>query len=287
MQRFLIIGFGKLGSSLARFLKDDVHAVVRVADPKPFDSSFKIVADQAEYSSALSKDIVNTASFIFICTSDDQIPFVARQLQSFNLKNKFVVHTSGATGTGPLKGLRRQGALVGSFHPLQTFNEMLLPAQHWYGIYATFQGDATILDALKSLFEPVGIKIVPVNSKQKQAVHLAAAVAANFQVALYSWADEILKQAGLQTVSAGELFGPLAGQVAKNFAQKPLGQILSGPLQRGDLQTIGRHVQYLKDAGDQEGLGLYRMLARKLLQNADFPIKDREQLWKFLKGREK
>lgn len=286
MARVLIIGFGKLGSSLTRFL---IHAQIKVqvVDSKPYDLSFKTIIKERDYFNGLSAEIIHHANLIFICVRDDQIPTVARQLKSFPLKNKHIVHTSGVTDADVLEPLRKKGALVGSFHPLQSFSIPFLPAEHWHSIYCTFQGDPVIQSELQEIFRSAGIKIIAVNRTQKQAIHLAAVVAANFQVALYSWASEIIKQAGLENIAAGQLLAPLVEQVAKNFSQKPLNEILSGPLQRGDLSTIRRHLDFLSKNGDELSVGLYRLLCEKLLQNDDFNIQDRKRLQEFFNGLEK
>ncbi len=286
MPRVLVIGFGKLGSSLTRFL---IHAQIKVqvVDPKPYDPSFERVVKKKDYFEKLSAQPLAHADLIFICVRDDQISGIVRALKSFPLKNKRIVHTSGVTDADVLEPLRKQGASVGSFHPLQTFNVPLLPAEHWHSIYCTFQGDAEIQSELQEIFRPAGVKIIAVNRTQKQAVHLAAVVSANFQVALYAWASEIIKQAGLENITVGRLLAPLVEQTAKNFSQRPLNEILSGPLQRGDLSSIRRHLDFLSKNSDELSIRLYRLLSEKLLQNEDFNIQDRKRLQEFFKGLEK
>ncbi len=283
MQQVLIIGFGKLGSSLARLLQKNRAVTLRIMDVRPYESAFTAVIGKDAYFNEISASLIESSHFIFICTADDQIPDVVSRLQSFSLKNKFVVHTSGATDAEILNVLRKQGAAIGSFHPLQTFNIPFLPAEHWQSIYCTFQGDAKILASLKELLRNNGPKIIQVDGTQKKAVHLAAVVAANFQTALYTWAAEILAEAGIDNISAGKLLGPLAEQTARNFSQKTLQEILSGPIQRGDLGTIREHVNYLCQHGDETSLRLYRLLSEKLLQNDKLPVQNRDLLMAFFK----
>ena len=116
------------------------------------------------------------------------------------------------------------------------------------------------------------------------AVHLAAVVAANYQVALYTWAQQILDEAGLKDITASQLLGPLAFSVAQNFTERPLHAILSGPLQRGDLKTIQEHLNLLQKQSDTLSVELYKALGLKLLQNSEFPIANREKLLRLLNG---
>ncbi len=287
MHRFLIIGFGKLGSSLGRFLLNAGSRSLLVVDSQPYQTLFGNVVERDKYFNMLSEATVADASFIFICTSDDHIPSVAKQLSSYELKNKYIVHTSGAVDVQPLVFLREQGAKVGSFHPLQTFNEMFLSAERWHSVFCTFQGDGSVLRDLRKIFDKVNTQIIAVTGAQKQAVHLAATITANFQAALFSWATEIIGQSGLEDFPVGKMLGPLVRQVTENVIEKPLPAILSGPLQRGDLQTIRRHVQYLRQSKDAMALELYRLLCLKLLQNRQFPIKNRKQLQDYFDSLEK
>ncbi len=283
MQQVLIIGFGKLGSSLARLLRKNRAVTLRIMDVKPYDSAFASVISKDAYFNDLSVHLIESSHFIFICTADDQIPIIVSRLELFSLKNKFVIHTSGVADAEILKVLRKQGAAIGSLHPLQTFNVSFLPAEHWQSIYCTFQGDAKILASLQELLQNNGPKIIEVDGIQKKAVHLAAVVAANFQTALYAWAAEILAETKIETVSAGSLLGPLARQTAQNFSRRELHEILSGPLQRGDLGTIREHVNYLRQHGDDTSLRLYRLLSEKILQNDKLPVQNRDLLMAFFK----
>ncbi len=283
MQNFLIIGFGKVGSSLYRALATLNRFNILVLDAK---KDF-----QKEWASFLParsffKDIVNirqkSFDFIAICTPDDQINETVSKLQKLSLKNCAVFHTSGNKPAELLKPLRDRVAHIGSLHPLQTFNHMFLPAEVWQGITCTFQGDIKLKDDLQKIFEPLQTKIVAIDYQQKQLLHLAATISANFQVALYSWAEQILKASGIEPADLNAWLGPLIRQVSTNLNQQPLSKILSGPLQRGDLNTITDHLELLKDYRAEGDIELYRLLCQKLLENPEFEIKDRQKLKNFL-----
>ncbi len=278
MGNILIIGLGKLGSSLSRFLIESRNVSVAAVDKTPFDKAWPNFLPQDHYFSVLNNEVVQNANGIFISVPDDQIPTAIDTLSSFELQDKFVVHTSGLVNADVLQPLQKRGALIGSLHPLQTFNKKFLPANVWHSITCTFQGDLRLLTILNGLFAPAKARFVQVNGRQKMAVHLAAVVAANFQIALYAWAQQILSNAGLKNITASQLLGPLALKVAKNFTENPLNEILSGPLQRGDLQTILEHLNFLRQQNDASSIQLYKMLALKLLQNSDFPIEKRDEL---------
>lgn len=284
MQNVLIIGLGKLGSALFRFLKEERNINVNVVDKTPFAESWQKFLPASRYFNRLSPEIMQRANGIFICVPDDQIPTVVHELLAFELKDKFVAHTSGLVLAKVLSPLAKQGALVGSLHPLQTFPERFLPPGIWRSITCTFQGDLRLLTLLRALFAGSKMNFIQVSGEQKMAVHLAAVVAANYQVALYAWAQQILAEAGLKDLTASQLLGPLAFSVAQNFNEKPLHAILSGPLQRGDLMTIREHLKLLEKQGDALSVALYKALGLKLLQNSEFSIANREELLRLFNG---
>ncbi len=286
MQTFLIIGFGKLGSTLGRLLKERLSANVIVQGHSPFfDEAWRSFLNPDAYFLRLNREIVRKAQGIFITVPDQQITAVVEQLKSFDLRGRFVVHTSGLVSAEILEPLSAQDALIGSLHPLQTFNERFLPPKVWENITCTFQGDLRLLTLLNGLFAPLGLRMLPVTAEQKMAIHLAAVVTANYQVALYAWAQQILENAGIKNQELSRLLGPLALKVAENFSRKPLNEILSGPLQRGDVKTIRQHLHLLESQEDEASVKLYKLLGDKLLRNARFPIANREQLLRIFNER--
>ncbi|MCD6376411.1 MAG: DUF2520 domain-containing protein [Caldisericaceae bacterium] len=283
MQNFLIVGFGKVGSSLYRAMATLNRFNILLLDAK---KDFK--EEWASFLPAHSffRNIVNirqkSFEFIAICTPDDRINETVSQLQDFQLKNCAVFHTSGNKPAELLNPLRDRGAHIGSLHPLQTFNSMFLPPEVWQGITCTFQGDTKLKDNLQKIFDPLKTKIVPIDYQQKQLLHLVATISANFQVALYSWAEQILKASGIEPPDLNTWLGPLIRQVSTNLNQHPLSKILSGPLQRGDLNTLEDHLKLLKKYQKAADIELYRLLCQKLLENLEFEIKDRQKLKNFL-----
>ncbi len=283
MQNFLIIGFGKVGSSLFRVLTNLNRFKISVLEPvKDFKEEWAKFLPAHSFFRNYETLQFQPFDFMAICTPDDQISKIVHRLQKFQLKNSSIFHTSGNKPAELLDPLRKKGARIGSLHPLQTFNRMFLPPEVWQGITCTFQGDSTLAVELKKIFDPLQTKIVTIDYQQKQLLHLAATISANFQVALYSWAEEILNLSGLQNPDLNTWLGPLIHQVSNNLSQNPLSKILSGPLQRGDVNTIEDHLNLLKDHQTAKEIELYRQLSQKLLDNPEFEIKDRQKLKNFL-----
>ncbi len=287
MNPCLIIGLGKVGSSLLRLLKEEIGVTASVWEPfKAYEASWKPYLSASDFFKELDTAVIEKAQIVFICTNDDAIATVARELAQFNLNGKTVAHTSGALTAEILTSLKKQGAAIGSFHPLQSFNKMFLAPQTWHNIFCSFEGEDSAFENIKKLFAQAPLNVLRVDQKQKRALHLTAAIAANFQAGLYAWAGEILSSAGFSLEQTGQLLGPLAKQVANNFTREPLPRVLTGPLQRGDRQTIQTHLKYLQDYHSHFDQRLYRLLSLKILESPIFNLEHANGLKEILTNHE-
>ncbi|WP_457566635.1 Rossmann-like and DUF2520 domain-containing protein [Caldithrix abyssi] len=287
MQNALVIGCGKVGSSLFNLLVAAGFERVFVVDTiKCFNKEWAPFLGADSFFNDLAALPEAHFDLLAICTPDDQIEEVVGQLSDRSLKAERIFHTSGSKTADLLQPLKSGGAIIGSLHPLQSFTRLFLPPEIWRGIVCTFQGDLPLFTYLQTIMQPFGSKIVAINIRQKRQLHLAATIAANFQVALYSWAEQILKDAQLTEGDLNQLLGPLIRRVGQNLNEQPLSRILSGPLQRGDEGTIHQHFSILKENNRPHDAPLYRLLSLKLLENPQFEILQREKLKKLLENYE-
>ncbi len=264
MKSILIIGCGKLGSSLYRALKVSNTYRIRITDQNPVAAD--MLEDPVDFITTYSAEMIRATDIIFITVPDKAIPRVVTKLSRFSLRQTIVVHTSGNTPVSLLNPLRSAGALSGSLHPLQTFSQPLLPPETWHSVFCTFSGAPEAENVLRTLCKTVQAKLVPVSSRQKQTLHCAAVFAANYSVALFAAAETLLRREGLDT----QLLQPLIRQVQRNFTGQSAFDILSGPLQRGDLQTIEAHLQLLDQPAFKAEYDLYVAMARYLLSKKEF-----------------
>ena len=281
MKTILIIGCGKLGSSLYRALTAGNTYQVRITDQNP--EAAALPAAREGFVSSLSSEIVQSADIIFIAVPDGAIEQVVAELSRYALQQAIVVHTSGSRPPSVLQPLQSAGAFTGSLHPLQTFPRPFQPPQSWQSIFCTFAGATQAEQELHGLCQTLQARLVPVTSRQKQTLHCAAVFAANYSVALFAAAESLLTSEHLDT----KLLQPLIRQVQRNFANRSAFDILSGPLQRGDLQTIEEHLRLLAEPAFQAEHDLYVALARYLLSKKEFRTEQAEQLKALLSKEDK
>ena len=166
--------------------------------------------------------------------------------QSVTPAAKVVLHVSGSVGLEPLAPLTQLGAHVGSLHPLQSFaggNTQLA------GVYMALDGDSEAQDAGKKLVELFGGKAFSVPAEERAAYHAAACICSNYAVAVEAMAAQLMARWTGSNEAAWEALLPLFKGTAANLqaTQNPAA-VLTGPIARGDVSTVAKHLAALPAA---------------------------------------
>jgi predicted short-subunit dehydrogenase-like oxidoreductase (DUF2520 family) len=176
-------------------------------------------------------------TLVVLSVPDDALPSVAAEFAGSECR---FVHTSGSQGPeaiAPLKG--------GVFHILQSFppegGEALIP-----GSYGAIAGPD--LPVLRELAAALEITAIELTDAQRVPYHAAAVLASNAMVALLDAGRAILEQAGIAPGHAGKMLIPLARGALANAQTIGFEQALTGPVVRGDVGTIERHLKILTGA---------------------------------------
>ncbi len=203
-------------------------------------------------------EAVRKADVILIATPDDAIPSAGATLAGQNAvaPSHVVLHLSGLLDRRALGALASAGAGLGSFHPLQTIADPVTAPARLLGAYAGIEGDSRALAEGEWLALMLGMHPIRLAAEAKPAYHAAAVFAANFLVALAAVAERLARDAGVPSEDAARLYLPLLRGAASNL-DTGAAAALTGPIVRGDLETIRAHLAALQ-AEDRE---LYRRLA--------------------------
>ncbi len=282
MESIAIIGAGKLGSSLFRALKMSGYKRLVLCGRELFAVIKTRYISQKEYINKLNAQIVSETDVVFIAVQDDRIAGVSEDLQKFELTNKFILHTSGARDSKLLDNLKIKGAVIGSFHPMQTFERNFLPPSIWKNVVCSYEGDERGKKIIKDICSKLHAKTLFINKEQKSAMHLAGVVSSNYIVSLLIWAERILDNAGIKEIDKTDILYPLIDRTVQNYKNRPLQDILSGPLKRGDLETIQKHLDYLNHSADKLDIELYKKLAELILSDERFNLPNRKRLVELL-----
>ncbi len=174
-----------------------------------------------------------------------------------------VLHLSGLLDRSALAPLASTRAALGSFHPLQTVSDPSSAPERLRGAYAGIEGDQRALAAARDLADSLGMTAVAIPPPAKPAYHAGATIAANYTVVLAALAERLAASAGVAPEVARGLYLPLVRGAAASLELGPAAA-LTGPVRRGDAETVAAHLRALGPA-DRE---IYLLLAREALQLA-------------------
>ena len=116
---------------------------------------------------------------------------------------------------------------------------------------------------MEAITRSLGGRAVRLEGVDRATYHAAAVLASNDVVALAVAASRAWAQAGPPAADAPRALAPLIRASADGISERPLPQALTGPLARGDVDTIKQHLAAL--ARDPALADLYRQLALELL----------------------
>ena len=170
------------------------------------------------------------------------------------------IHLSGAQTLDVLAPLR--GHAVGSFHPLQSFPFPREPDAFRGIAIAVDASTPPLLRKLHRLARELGARPRKVAADERVLYHAAAVYASNFVLAAFSEGVRQLMRIGWSEQDATRALLPLLDGVVENIRRKGVTRALTGPIRRGDADTVRRHLEAL-DRPD-----LYRILASIALEIA-------------------
>jgi predicted short-subunit dehydrogenase-like oxidoreductase (DUF2520 family) len=211
------------------------------------------------------RDALREAQVVLLAVPDAAIDSVAEELAGEGAvePRHTVLHLSGLLDRAALEPLAATGAALGSFHPLQTVSDPAKAPERFKEAYAGLEGDDRALETGRELAASLGMIPVAIDQTAKPAYHAGAAIAANYTVVLAAVAERLAASAGVTAEVARRLYLPLIRGAAANLEIGPAAA-LTGPVRRGDAETVAAHLSALSPA-DRE---LYRLLAREALRLA-------------------
>lgn len=237
------IGAGRLGSGLAAGLWKKGYSVTAVAS-RSYSSSVALAGRIEGCVAEENKQaVVDAVDLVFITTPDDLIATTVGELTW--REGKSAVHCCGAFSLDVLEAAEQAGAATGSLHPLQSFAGSSWSEGHLEGITFGIEAEGTLLETLRQMAQSLGGNSIVLKREDKALYHAAAVFASNYLVALVGAAVDIWDKIGIPRETALKALLPLAAGTIKNLAQSGLSGSLTGPVARGDLGTVRKHLEAL------------------------------------------
>ncbi len=178
---------------------------------------------------------------------------------------RVVLHLSGALTSEVLAPLAAQGAAAGSMHPLIAFSpDAAVAARQFRGATFALEGNLGAVALADAIVRRLGGTPVTLAPELKPLYHAGAVFASNYLVTLMAVATRLLETAGIAPEAAAAALAPLARATLANVEAAGPVAALTGPVARGDVATVRRHLMALRHA-DAE---LYRAAGRETLKLA-------------------
>lgn len=258
-----LIGAGRLAAALAAALIRAGYPVRAIASARSESArSLAAVLGSGVAATASPGDIAALCDVAFLAVPDGAIRQVAEGLSW--RQGQVVVHCSGAFGPGELAAASAAGAVAACFHPLQTFPSRTPEPARFAGIFCGVEGAEPAGSWLEELARDLGARPFRLDGVDRAVYHAAAVVASNHVIALASAATRLWALAGLAAEPGREALAPILVAAANNAARMDLAAALTGPVARGDVATVARHLEALER--EPELRELYRLLSNELLR---------------------
>jgi predicted short-subunit dehydrogenase-like oxidoreductase (DUF2520 family) len=239
-----IVGAGAVGTALGAALARAGWPVVAVAsrDPARRERFRGLVPGARAFAEATA--VLDEAELIILAVPDDAIAALAAELRMYG--GQAMIHTSGALGAEVLEPARAAGSQIGTFHPLVAFADTERAIAALRGATVAIEGDEQLAALLARMAEAVGATAVRLLPGTKAAYHAAAVLAAGGFVALLDAIAELGRVAGLDEAGSLAIYGDLIEQTLGNARALGIANALTGPVTRGDVGTLARHVETLR-----------------------------------------
>jgi predicted short-subunit dehydrogenase-like oxidoreductase (DUF2520 family) len=225
------------------------------------------------------------ATLLWFCVPDGEIQrsaaatadqLAARMAVHKKHKLRFAFHSSGALVSRALDPLRKAGAAVASVHPLMTFVTGSHPSLT--DVPFAIEGDEPAKRVARRIVRQLGGESFSLSASRKAAYHAWATMTSPLLLAFLVTLEESARAAGLTRQDARRKSLPIIRQTLANYSRLGAARSFTGPLVRGDADTVAKHLTVLKK--NPEVREVYVALARAALRG--LPVKDREGLKRLL-----
>lgn len=239
-----VIGMGHVGPAIASTMRAAGASIVGV-------SAYSVAAlERAEVmlpgvEVVEPAEVARRSQVLFIAVPDSHIaPLVEELVEARAIRpGCVVVHLSGALGTEPLKEAASIGALTIALHPVMTFSGTSLDVLRLVGCPIAYTCSAVARPVALALIQELGGEPVEVAEDDRSLYHAALAHVSNHLVTLIVQGSEVLGTVGIDEPEG--VMRPLVEAATARALEEGIAG-LTGPVSRGDTQTLEAHLGALE-----------------------------------------
>lgn len=275
------IGAGKVGTSFGIYLK--LHKqIIHGYYSRSYESAQKAAELTDSKAEKEIEKLVDNSDIIIISTNDNEIPKVCNVLvdEDFLKEGKILIHMSGAASSKILKRVKEKKCYIYSLHPLQAFADVNKAVKDLKDTVFSLEGDEEKMSIIEDILNSTGNNYFKIASEQKEIYHATACVVSNYLVTLIDYGLSLFQAIGINKDEGYKALYPLIEGSIKNIYQLGTAKALTGPIARGDNETITKHITALNKILP-DSLKLYNLLGLKTLDLAsEEKLKDKEKIIK-------
>ncbi len=241
MARIGVVGAGRVGAVVSAALRRAGHEVVAAAGESTA-SRERIATLLPGVPGAKPTDVARACDLLLLTVPDDMLENVITQLVGAGAirPGQVVCHTSGRHGLAVLASATAVGARPIAMHPAMTFTGTDLDLDRLSGCVFGITAGEEEREYAESLVADLGGVAMWVPEDKRTLYHAGLAHGANHLVTLVSQAMELLAASGAEDPAA--TLRPLLGAALDN-ALAHGDAALTGPIVRGDVQTVQGHLR--------------------------------------------
>ncbi|HEV2736785.1 MAG TPA: DUF2520 domain-containing protein, partial [Longimicrobiaceae bacterium] len=156
------------------------------------------------------------------------------------------------------------GHPVGGVHPLCAVADPVEGADRLRGATFGVEAEGAARALAERIVRAAGGTALELGPGSRTEYHAAAVFASNYVVGLLAVAERLMEGAGIAAARARPALAGLAAGAVENVRERGPAAALTGPVARGDAETVARHLARL--SGDERRL--YSLLAAEALRLA-------------------
>ncbi len=159
---------------------------------------------------------------------------------------KYFLHFSGSLTSDVFLPLKKLWFVkTASLHPVASFPSVEVGIRRMFNIYWVFEGDKEVLKEVSSLIKILKGRVIVIDKENKILHHIVCVFSANFFAGLLFLSQELARKGS--GIKDYRVYFPLIKSVVENLeGGKDVKEVLTGPVRRGDLKTIGEHLNFLQ-----------------------------------------
>lgn len=264
-----IIGAGRVGTAVAKYitLKATQHSTKHSIQGF-YSLHYSNALQSADFCNTKAykslDELVRSSDTLFIAVQDSEISNVWECIDKDLIKNKFIGHFSGSLSSDVFSGAKAYGVHCGSIHPMYAFSDRFNSHKGLDSVVLTAEGCDEFLKAVVPVFEECGNTVCVIDKRYKALYHTAASMASNHLIGLLCTVVDMLMQCGFTRDNAYSLLKPLMADNLENAFENGAEYALTGPIERGDIATVEKHLS----AVNNEQAQLYKQLAKEVVKVA-------------------